>query len=231
MFEYDIEPEPMRKEFVKRIDDNKIKIVLDEEERYQIKFVMTKGLSFYKYIREFTFKEITKELDILNIRDMENLYDYLVKSEYKINKENYRLIINNKEIRLQEKINSNDEMIRILIEEIEEIKNKNKNEFEKINKINEEKDNKIKILEKECKDLKEKINYLEENKQDLYKDEINLVYNTENEGECRIFGDKFVEINEKNIDLNINGKSSKLVSKYKLGKGDNNIKIIIKKKT
>ena len=53
---------------------------------------------------------------------------------------------------------------------------------------------------------------------------------TEEEGECRIFGDKFVEINKNNIDLNINGNNSKLVSKYKLSKGDSNIKIIIKNK-
>ena len=76
--------------------------------------------------------------------------------------------------------------------------------------------------------MKEKINDLEENI--ITKDEINLIYNTEKEGECKIFGDKFVEINKNNIDLNINGKSSKLVSKYKLKKGNNNIKIIIKNK-
>jgi hypothetical protein len=46
----------------------------------------------------------------------------------------------------------------------------------------------------------------------------------------RIFGDKFVENNINNIELNINENKSKLVNKCKLKKGDNNIKIIIKNK-
>ena len=82
-----------------------------------------------------------------------------------------------------------------------------------MNKLNEEKDKEIKILKKECKDLKDKINYLEENKADLYKNEINLKYSMEKEGECRIFGDEFVKINMNNIILKINGTSSKLVNK------------------
>ena len=64
----------------------------------------------------------------------------------------------------------------------------------------------------------------------MYKDEINIVYSTESEDDYTIFGREFVKINEKKIELRINGKKSKLVNKYKLKKGDNNIKIIIKDK-
>ena len=65
---------------------------------------------------------------------------------------------------------------------------------------------------------------------DEYKIEINLIYITYKEGECQIFGDKFVKKNNiNNIELNINGDKNKLVSKYKLKKGYNKIKMTIKK--
>ena len=195
-----IEPEYIekKKEMDKIINDNKIKIVLNEDE---IRFIIMIGISFYQYVKEYKYEDIKKEL---NFKDIENIYEYLMKSEYEIIEEDKKLIINKKEIKLDEKELTDNEMIKILIEEIKEIKNENKKEFEKLNILNKEKDNKIKILENECKELKEKINDLEESI--IYKDEINLVYNTEKEGECKIFGDKFVEINENNIDLNINGK-------------------------
>jgi len=63
-----------------------------------------------------------------------------------------------------------------------------------------------------------------------YKNEINIIYKTEKEGEENIFGDKFVENNKNNIELIINGYKSCLINKYKLKAGENNIKIIIKNK-
>jgi len=89
----------------------------------------------------------------------------------------------------------------------------------------------IKNMKKEKNELEKQIYELDNiiNK-DKYKNEINLIYNTEKDEECKIFGDKFVKINNNNIELNINGDKSKLVNKYKLKKGDNNIKIIIKNK-
>ena len=89
----------------------------------------------------------------------------------------------------------------------------------------------IKNMKKEKNELEKQVYELDNivNK-DKYKNEINLIYNTKEEGECKIFGDKFVKNNDNNIELNINGNKSKLVSKYKLKKGDNNIKIIIKNK-
>ena len=88
----------------------------------------------------------------------------------------------------------------------------------------------MKNIKKEKQELEEQIYELDNivNK-DKYKNEINLIYNTGYEGECQIFGDKFVEKNN-NIELNINGYKNKLINKYKLKKGDNNIKMIIKNK-
>ena len=61
-----------------------------------------------------------------------------------------------------------------------------------------------------------------------YKNEINLKYITKEEKEENIFGEEFVENNKNNIELEINGEKSKLIKKYKLIKGVNNIKMIIK---
>ena len=67
-------------------------------------------------------------------------------------------------------------------------------------------------------------------KYENYKNEINLKYITKEEKEEIIFGEKFVENNKNNIELEINGVKSKLIRRYKLIKGANNIKMIIKNK-
>ncbi len=111
------------------------------------------------------------------------------------------------------------------------MKEKNNKENEKINeliKMNEEKERKINILENKYNELKEKIDVLEENKKD--KNKINLIYYTEKEDNYNIFGEEFVKNNKDNIELNINGKNIKLINKYKLRKGENNIKMKIKNK-
>ena len=64
----------------------------------------------------------------------------------------------------------------------------------------------------------------------IYSNEINLIYFTQKEGSQRIFGDKFVENNKRNIDLIINGAKTNLIGQYKLQQGENNIKLIIKNK-
>ena len=92
-----IDPEYIenKKELVKKIDDNKIKIILDGNE---IKFIIMRGLSYYKYINEYKYEEIKKELDIKD--NIEKIYEYLTNSEYKIIKEEKKMIINgNKEIK------------------------------------------------------------------------------------------------------------------------------------
>jgi len=60
--------------------------------------------------------------------------------------------------------------------------------------------------------------------------EINIIYETNDEGIENIFGEKFVEKNKNNIELFINGNKNVLINKYNLRKGENNIKIIIKNK-
>ncbi len=60
--------------------------------------------------------------------------------------------------------------------------------------------------------------------------EINLIYNKKDAKGNNIFGENFVENNKNNIDLIINGKKTKLIKKYKLLDGDNNITIVIKNK-
>jgi len=67
-------------------------------------------------------------------------------------------------------------------------------------------------------------------KYEKYKNEINLKYITEEENYENIFGEKFVKNNKNNIELEINGEKNKLKVKYKLVKGINNIKMIIKNK-
>ena len=64
----------------------------------------------------------------------------------------------------------------------------------------------------------------------MYKNEINLKYIPNCEGEDTIFGKKFVKNNFDNISFIINGKKSRLVSECYLKEGENNITLCIKKK-
>ena len=61
-----------------------------------------------------------------------------------------------------------------------------------------------------------------------YKNEINIKYLTEEEGNQRIFGEDFVDNNFNNINLIINGNNSPLVKEYYLNEGENNVTICIK---
>ena len=116
-----IEPEYIekKKEIVKTINDNKIKIVLNKDE---IRFIIMIGISFYQYVREYKYEDIKKDL---NIKDIDNIYEYLMKSEYEIIEEDKKLIINKKEIKLDQKELTDNEMIKVLIEEIRKIKIEN----------------------------------------------------------------------------------------------------------
>ena len=68
------------------------------------------------------------------------------------------------------------------------------------------------------------------NKYNKYKNEINLIYNNNEDIETRIFGEDFVKNNINNIELMINNKKIKLIKEYELNKGENKIKMIIKNK-
>ena len=63
-----------------------------------------------------------------------------------------------------------------------------------------------------------------------FRNKINIIYFTEYDGTQYIFGENFVENNKNKIELEINGVPNELVKKYKLKKGENIIKIIIKNK-
>ena len=187
-----------------KIDDNRLKIEMNNEE---IVFTLFIGSSFQKYIRIFKHDEFRKEFDILDEIDLDYVYNQLKDYEYEINEKEKKvtIIIWKKDIKFEEEIKlSNEEMIQELINEINTMKK------EKIE------------LAKQIYDLDNIVN--------KYKNEIDLIYNTKEEGISQIFGDKLVKKNENNIELNINGEKSKLVSKYKLKKGVNNIKMIIKNK-
>ena len=186
------EKEQINKRFEIKINNNKLRIEINNDE---IIFTLIIGLSSYKYLKKLKYEEIIKELEILNYKDIKEVYDYLIKSEYEIIKEEKTIVINkNKKIKLEEKIIKSEEMIRILINEVNEIKKDNTNE--KINeliKMNEEKEKKINILEKKYNELKEMIYEIDNNIRDKYRDKINLKYVTEKEGNYNIFGEEFVK--------------------------------------
>ena len=129
-----------------KINDNKIKLEINNDE---IIFILIIRLSYFKYIKRYKLNEIIKELNILENKDIKNIYNYLIKSEYKI--KDKKIIINNKnEIELKEKTLTNEEMIKILIEEIKEIKEeriKEKESIKELIKMNENKVNEIRMLE------------------------------------------------------------------------------------
>ena len=219
------EHEEIKKVYERKINDDQLRIEINNNE---IIFIIT-GISNYKYIGEYKYEEIIKGLG-LDYEDIKEGYEYLIKSEYKIKKEEKILIINNYyDLKLEEKILKNEEIIKILINEIKEMKDEKKKENEKINELikkNEEKERKINILENKYNELKEIVYELDEKIN--YRDEINLIYVTEEEDVYNIFGKEFVKNNKDNIELEINGEKNNLINEYKLRKGENLIKMKIK---
>jgi hypothetical protein len=219
-----------KKKHVIKINDNKLIIEINNDE---ITFILMKGISYSKYIKKYKYNGIKKELNI-ECNDINDIFEHLMNSEYKINNKEKKIIINNdKEIELTEKTMSNEEVIKILIHEINYMKeenNKQNEEIKGLKRVNEDKDIRIDLLESEINELKEQMYELVDNKTSKYRNEINIIYKTEEAGNCDIFGKKFVEINKDKIELNIDGNQIKLINEYKLKKGDNNIKMVIKSK-
>ena len=115
------------------------------------------------------------------------------------------------------------------------------NDIALINKINKLGNEIIKIENEELNDLVKsllekspvkRITWDEYFKHPFFesKNIINIIYYVEKEEEQNIFGEEFVKNNEDKIELVINGINNKLVRKYKLKKGENNIQIKIKNK-
>ena len=96
-----------------------------------------------------------KELELYGYNDIKEVYNYLINNKYKIIKEDKKIILNNKEIILYEKQLTNEELLKVLVEEIREIKddNKNINENREVNK--KDNDNEIKKLENIYNELKD----------------------------------------------------------------------------
>ena len=82
----------------------------------------------------------------------------------------------------------------------------------------------------EIKNLRSKNNEIKKDFDKLkYKNEINLIYQTENKCKQQIFGQDFVENNVNKIELIINGIKNKLTDVFELENGKNNITLIIEK--
>ena len=150
-------------EFEIKINDSKLKIEINEDE---IIFALIIELSCYKYIKIYKYKEIMEEFGILEFKNIKEVYEYFIKGEYKIINEEKKIIINNKqEIKLNETIIVDHELIKILVGEIKELKENNKKQNEKIITDNEL----IKTLVDEIKELKDNNNKKMKKKMNLLK--------------------------------------------------------------
>ena len=142
----------IKEEYEIKIDDNKLRIEINNDE---IIFILMIGIPEYKYIKKYKYNEIVKELELYGYNDIKEVYNYLINNKYKIIKEDKKIILNNKEIILYEKQLTNEELLKVLVEEVREIKddNKNINENREVNK--KENDNEIKKLENIYNELKD----------------------------------------------------------------------------
>ena len=155
---------------------------------------------------------------------MSEIFNYLINSEYKILKEEKKIMINNKQIKLKEKVLKDKELMEILINEINEIKEKYNNQNEKINELikeNAEKEDKINKLEDKYNKLKEQINKLDETKKDIEKKDLlekennlskktnNSIENKNKEKNDNNFNLKQLIIEEEDSDDSENGYNSK----------------------
>jgi len=156
------EPE-VKEEHEIKINDNKIRIEMNNNE---IIFSLIIDLSFNKYIKRYKCDEIRNEFKIPNEISLKDVYNIFINIPYEINEKGRKIIFaKEKEIKLEEEVRlTNEEMIKELIYEIKNMKKEKKE------------------LEKQVYELDNIIN------KDKYKNEINLIYNTNEEKECQIFG-------------------------------------------
>ena len=66
-------------EYEIKINDNILRIEINNE---QIIYSLIVGLSYYKYIKEYSYEEIVNELDIKECKDIFEVYNYLKNKEY-----------------------------------------------------------------------------------------------------------------------------------------------------
>ena len=86
------EPEylEIKKEHEIRIDDNKIRIEMNNNE---IIFTLIIDLSFNKYIKRYKHDSFKKEFEIPKEKSMKNIYDDLINYEYEINEKEKNLLL------------------------------------------------------------------------------------------------------------------------------------------
>ena len=187
-------------------ENNKINIKIENDE---IQFTLTTiGVSLCKYTKAYKYEEITSALELSNCKDLKEVFKSLIESAYDVKKENKQILVNGKELTLDEIQLNDKEVIQLLVNEVSDLREKNAK------------------LESDVNDLKNQMYEFERTSR--YKEEINLVYESKEFGKYNIFGEKFVENNKNNIELNINGKYSELKKDYELKEGNNTIKIKIK---
>ena len=191
------------------------KLKLDYEENRKNEVEKIEKINEYKLyynlfininkIKDKKIKEIEKEKNEIN----EGYKIYLKNITNKLNEINSKIGIN--------KLNFGNYNTKDAINEIIHNLDIIKNHIYPNHALNE----KIKVDEIKSEEKKEKFEY---------KNEINLIYYADNYKEENIFGSTFVKINNKNIDLIINGERKNLISTYKLKPGENKITLIIKNK-
>ena len=96
----------IKKEHEIRIDDNKIRIEMINNE---IIYTLIIDLSFNKYIKRYKYNTFKKEFE-----DIKEIYNNLINYEYEINEKEKKIIIvdNGNEIKLEEEIRlTSEEMI------------------------------------------------------------------------------------------------------------------------
>ena len=101
--------------FEVKINNHKLRIEINND---KLIFILAADLSYYKYIKEYYFDEIVKELNLLEYKDINDVYNNLIKSEFKVINNENKIIIFDKEIQLNEKLLTNDEILKMLMDEI-----------------------------------------------------------------------------------------------------------------
>ena len=221
----------------KFIKDKKLKELINDE--IKSKELIKKYEDYIEQTIEI-FKNILIKINsmssLLELNNNDKLRDLI--NEYPLNIKN--LDINkiknviNEELEHIEKCLINN---KINLKEKHFEKEQNKNKINIIQNINEEKKIILNNFDNNINDIHDKENSNKivngnrnEIKFDKYINKINITYYAKTKGNYDIFGKKFVENNEGNISLNINGKINNLVHNYELKEGENIITLIIKNK-
>ena len=186
-------------------------------------------------------KEKNKKLSCPNCRNELPLNKWKEKLDFKETRENDANIMsqmNSGSLSPNEYIIKSNELFEKILRELNEIyslinSTDNKKLTDLIDRIKNNISNPsidditIEIME-QLKYIKNYIKISPDNNNSGNKKDLNFEYVTEEQGICDIFGETFVQNNKDNIALIINGKPNKLVDKFTLLKGKNNIKMIIK---